>query len=676
MNKEKLKISLIIFFGFFTIVFLPVYAEPVLTDDEYSIEEYISGLEMPTTMTFIENDILILQKNDGKILLVRDDKLEENPILDVEVSKIGELGLLGILNVNSTVYVYYTESIEDGGKQIANRIYKYNWDGNTLQDSILVNEFPVSPGAQHVGGVMAVDSNGTICTIVGDMKFPDRGLYGPTHNSLVNPLTDSGGIILVGHEESILSPSTSSNPYDHFYAIGIRNGFGLAVDPITDHLWDTENGPEVFDEINMVLPKFNSGWGQIQGPSTKKQLDEISVMNHLGFHYDDPKFSWNQPVAPTALTFIESNKFEKYKNHLFVGDCVNGNLYKFRLNSERNGFEFNEPSLKDKVFNSGDVLNNLIFGMSFGCITDLKFGPDGLLYVTSLTEGKIFRIIPSNLEIDKTELNNLTSVDFKPFQDLSNVALFAKNLTRVSLAFANLTNADLRLVDLTYSNLSNAILTGADLSNADLSGADLSNADLSQTNLKQTIFRKVNFEGARIIGSDATAAYFGFSNLNNTILTDTVLLKANFSHAKMMNLELASMNFYSADFKSAQLSDIDLHESDLRNVNFNSALLNNVNLSDTNLRFTDFTKAELINSDLSNADWRNSILVEVKLVSSNLDGTLLDDSDTSLENIQINDDSSFTLIPPLLAGLAITLITATLLFRRYRKHKAGETLRE
>ena len=52
----------IIFFSFFTIIFLPVFAEPILTDNEYAVEEYVSGLEMPTTMTFIDNDILILQK--------------------------------------------------------------------------------------------------------------------------------------------------------------------------------------------------------------------------------------------------------------------------------------------------------------------------------------------------------------------------------------------------------------------------------------------------------------------------------------------------------------------------------------------------------------------------------------------------------------------------------------
>ncbi len=45
-------------------------------------------------------------------------------------------------------------------------------------------------------------------------------------------------------------------------------------------------------------------------------------------------------------------------------------------------------------------------------------------------------------------------------------------------------------------------------------------------------------------------------------------------------------------------------------------------------------------------------------------------------NILTNAESPFTLIPPLLGGLAVTLISATLLFRKYRKKKGGEVLSE
>ena len=70
-------------------------------------------------------------KSNGSIL--------PNAILDVEVSNLFETGLLGIVTKNSSVYLYYTESIQDGEKPIANNIYKYKWFYNTLQDPILIS---------------------------------------------------------------------------------------------------------------------------------------------------------------------------------------------------------------------------------------------------------------------------------------------------------------------------------------------------------------------------------------------------------------------------------------------------------------------------------------------------------------------------------------------------------
>jgi aldose sugar dehydrogenase len=56
-----------------------------------------------------------------------------------------------------------------------------------------------------------------------------------------------------------------SSPVNAYYAYGIRNSFGMDFDPLTGKLWDTENGPEYGDEINIVDPGFNSGWSNIQG---------------------------------------------------------------------------------------------------------------------------------------------------------------------------------------------------------------------------------------------------------------------------------------------------------------------------------------------------------------------------------------------------------------------------
>ena len=71
----------------------------------------------------------------------------------------------------------------------------------------------------------------------------------------------------------------------------------------------------------------------------------------------DPKFVWNQPVAPTALKFLNSDKLGKqYQNTMFVGDVLTGNLYNFKLNPERTGLVLNGP-LANQVANSQDQMS-------------------------------------------------------------------------------------------------------------------------------------------------------------------------------------------------------------------------------------------------------------------------------------------------------------------------------
>ena len=90
---------------------------------------------------------------------------------------------------------------------------------------------------------------------------------------------------------------------------GIRNSFGIAWDPITGNLWDTENGPHFGDEINLVELGFNSGWVKIQGV-WKPRFDERGELslNPTGLvsfggrgKYNEPQFTWIPTVAPTAM---------------------------------------------------------------------------------------------------------------------------------------------------------------------------------------------------------------------------------------------------------------------------------------------------------------------------------------------------------------------------------------
>src|SRR5688572_9684270 len=93
---------------------------PTIKDPNLTLQLVVSGLQDPTSMEFIgPNDILVLSKNDGKVLRITDGVMLKQPLLDVEVANLVERGLLGIAIAKNDegptyVFIYFTESKEDG----------------------------------------------------------------------------------------------------------------------------------------------------------------------------------------------------------------------------------------------------------------------------------------------------------------------------------------------------------------------------------------------------------------------------------------------------------------------------------------------------------------------------------------------------------------------------------
>ena len=432
-----------------------------LLDNDFRVEKLVDGLHVPTTFEFLGDDLLVLQKNDGQVRLIRDGILQAESVLDVEVSNYGERGLLGITSKDSTVYLFFTEAYHDGGLALENRIYAYTWNGEKLVDPILVKTLPGWTTAYN-GGAMTVDLDKNVYATTGsqfkfgilqnflssesyycmeenicennqNVSFLDNisstfscinvsfhyyttnpfGYQSQQPDFSENPWETNPGFILgnIGSCIKTFTHNSFSNgnwedtgvilkidPNDDYVAIGIRNSFGITVDPLTGNLWMTENGPDRYDEINLMLEKSNLGWAKHVGPVNEG--DVAILPGYEEYTYKNPKFSWELPVGVTALEFADSDMFKKYRNWLFVADTNNGNIYKFRLNSDRDGFVFNEYHLQDNVLNiDSNAKNNLVesmdeilFGTNFGVISDLKFGPDGSLYVVSLLDGTIYKI--------------------------------------------------------------------------------------------------------------------------------------------------------------------------------------------------------------------------------------------------------------------------------------------
>ena len=389
------------------------FAEPSLNVQDLVVEEYVTNLCcMITTITFVEDDILILQKSDGVVRLIQNGTLQDKPVLDVNVDSVGEKGMLGITSVGSSVYLYFTEAHEDGGESLGNRIYKYEWTGNSLINPILLKELPSN--VSHNGGAMTVGLDDQVYAVIGDTLR-----YGLLQNKPVEWL--KGDDVNLKDNGVILQVETE-NPY---FAMGIRNSFGLTIDPVTGNLWATENGNDDFDEINLVPEKFNSGWIVIMGPATESEIDALP--GYEDYVYDDPKFTWEAPVAPTGLDFAKFQEIDKYDNSLFVGDCNTGNLYKFELNENRDGFEFTSSFLQDNIINKNESMDEIIIGTGFGCVTDIERGPDGFLYIVSLSEGTVFRILPTVNTISQSDSENI-SYDELTDENLSDKTSFFDNI--------------------------------------------------------------------------------------------------------------------------------------------------------------------------------------------------------------------------------------------------------
>lgn len=215
------------------------------------------------------------------------------------------------------------------------------------------------------------------------------------------------------------------------FAYGIRNSFGMAFDPISGDLWVQENGDDTFSEINRVEPGMNSGWVQIMGPVSRiGQFKEIETspmffglqqtrwpptniadtaeeaLSRLfmlpGAHFSDPELSWKFEVAPGGIGFMNGRALgPQYNGDLFLGGAreflEGGHLFRLELTGNRRKIGVDDPRLEDRVADNLGKFEiteseSLLFGRNFGIVTDIQTGPNGNLFLVSLTNGVIYEI--------------------------------------------------------------------------------------------------------------------------------------------------------------------------------------------------------------------------------------------------------------------------------------------
>jgi glucose/arabinose dehydrogenase len=361
---------------------------------------------------------------------------------------------------------------------LGNRIDRFTWTGSGLafeRHLVTLRSFqhdgaPVPPGqgdetqpprGNHDGGVILFGADRKLYVLFGDVRRrgqlqnlpsgPTATGLGPTvpDDQFGGPAPDNAhfaGVIIRLNDDG---STPADNPFfaagaaiggeigrnvQRIFVFGIRNSFGMAVDPLSDGLWFQENGEDAYDEINRAVPGMNSGWIQMAGPASRVsdfKAIETTALHHEDFpnlqqfrwgperiadmpqeavarlfmlpgaSYRDPSFSWRHVVAPAGMGFAGSGLGPQFVGDLFVGVSVpepdGGPLFHFNLTGNRRRIGVDDPRLEDRVadnltFHDLTESESLLIGRNFGIITDIETGPNGNLFLVSLDRGAIYEV--------------------------------------------------------------------------------------------------------------------------------------------------------------------------------------------------------------------------------------------------------------------------------------------
>jgi glucose/arabinose dehydrogenase len=309
------------------------------------------------------------------------------------------------------------------------------------------------PRGNHDGGVIAFGPDGKLYVIIGDngrrgqLQNLSDGPTPPTaDDQFGGPEPDDAhltGVVLRLNDDG---STPANNPFfaagatrggevganiQKIFAYGVRNSFGMAFDPVSGNLWDQQNGDDSFDELNLVEPGMNGGWVQIMGPVSRlseykgiettfgaQNLQQLrwppsriadtpaEALSRLfvlpGSHYSDPEFAWKWAVPPAAIGFVKGRGLgPQFEGDLFAGAATplteGGYLFHFNLTGNRKRIGVDDPRLEDRVADNNaknDITESesLLIGRDFGVTTDIETGPNGHLFVVSISNGAIYGI--------------------------------------------------------------------------------------------------------------------------------------------------------------------------------------------------------------------------------------------------------------------------------------------
>jgi glucose/arabinose dehydrogenase len=340
------------------------------TSGSFQQDVFVSGLSQPTAMAFAPDGRLFVSQKAGRLRVIQDGALLTQPFVTISgIRSDGERGLLGVafdplFTTNGYVYVYYSYDTGVDG----NRVSRFTVDpanpNVALPGSELVVLNGLPQGGNHDGGAIHFGPDGYLYIAVGDVG---------TSSNAQSLSTPAGKILRISPATypDIIPPD---NPFvgvpgarGEIWALGLRNPFTFAFDPTDGTMYINDVGQNTWEEINLGAAGANYGWPICEGPRTSG-----------AGNYEDPTLTYPlhayrhpEGYAVTGGTFYYGDQFPtEYSGSYFFADYV-GNWIR-RL-----------PQGSTVASDFADNTETPV---------DLRVGPDGSLYVLSISDGAVYRI--------------------------------------------------------------------------------------------------------------------------------------------------------------------------------------------------------------------------------------------------------------------------------------------
>ncbi len=347
----------------------------VKTTATYQVKILNKDLKRPWGITCLPDGRFLITEKEGNMRIASQDGTLSEAITGFpEVNAASQGGLLGLtvdpdFTNNRMVYWTFSEREPDGNLTAVAK-GKLADDEKSIQNvKVIYRATPASNSALHYGGRILFDKTGNIIFSTGERSNLETRPQAQYLNSSL------GKIIRITTDGKAAPGNPFINKGDarpEIYSYGHRNVQGLAFNPVTGDLWESEFGPRGGDEINLIRPGKNYGWPIItyaieyDGKTIGDGIQQKEGM-------EQPVYYWDPVISPSGITFCSSDAIPEWKNNLFV--CSLSATHIDRLVIKNNKVVGEERLLADE-------------SQRFRDITE---GKDGALYAVT-DQGRLYRI--------------------------------------------------------------------------------------------------------------------------------------------------------------------------------------------------------------------------------------------------------------------------------------------